>query len=318
MNSDQRSAVSDQAPIASRQSPVANPQSPVSDLPDGDPVCVYAILPAAEIELPSIPGIDQTRPVYGLAGKAVQAVVSRVRADQFNQSALEAGLQDPAWIDVHVRAHQQVLDTLVATRQPVIPLRFCTIYRDEAAVRAVLTAHEPALVAELDRLRGRQEWGIKLFVAQEALQAAILTQHTEPGDLTFALLSVEGDDAALRALQTRIAGMSAGRAFLLQKKLDALVVQKADEITAGVVEESHAHLSGHAVAATSLALHPNPPGMELNAAYLVAERELDGFRAELARLGEEYGGAGVRYELSGPWPAYNFIELDLNGRGNDQ
>ncbi len=310
MNSDQRSAISDQAPIASRQSPVASRQSPVSDLPDGDPVCVYAILPTAEIELPSIPGIDQTRPVYGLAGKAVQAVVSRVRAERFDRSAIEAGLQDPVWIDAHVRGHQRVLDTLVATGQPVIPLRFCTIYRDEAAVQAVLTAHEPALVAELDRLRGQQEWGVKLCVAREELQTAILDHHTGLGSWA--------DDAALHALQARIAGMSAGAAFLLQKKLDALVAHKADTITAAVVEESHARLSGHAVAATTVALQSNHPGMELNAAYLVAERELDGFRGELARLGEEYGAAGVYYELSGPWPAYNFIDLDLSDDRNDQ
>jgi len=286
---------------------------------EGDgPVCVYAILLATEIEIPSLPGIDPIGSIYALAGNAVQAVVSRVRADHFNQSALEAGLQDPAWINVHVRAHQQVLDSLVATGQPVIPLRFSTIYRDEAAVRTALTAHESALLVELERLRGQQEWGVKLFVAQGALQAAILAQHSETGDLTPALLPVEGDDDALRALQTRIARMSAGGAFLLQKKLDALVVQKADDITAAIAEESHAHLSGHAVAATTLALHPNPPGMELNAAYLVTEGELDGFRAELASLSEAYNGAGVRTELSGPWPAYNFVEMDLNESGDDQ
>jgi len=279
-------------------------------LPDSDPVWVYAILPAAEIEIPSIPGIDQTQPVYVLAGKAVQAVVSRVQADQFNQSALEAGLQDPVWIDARVRGYQRVLDTLVATGQPVIPLRFCTIYRDEAGVQAVLTAHEPALVAELDRLRGQQEWGVKLFVAQAALQAAILDHHTELGSWA--------DDAGLHALQARVAGMSTGAAFLLQKKLDTLVVEKAGDVAAWIVEESHARLSGHAVAATTIALQPNPPGMELNAAYLVAEQELDAFRAELVSLGEEYGEVGTRYELSGPWPAYNFIDLDLSDDRSDQ
>ena len=278
-------------------------------------ICVYAILPASATEIPSIPGIDQSWSTYALTVNTVQAVISQVQAEQFTQSALEAGLQNPAWIDVHVRAHQRVLDALVATGQPVIPLRFSTIYRDEAAVRAALIAHESVLVAEMDRLRDQQEWGVKLFVAQEKLQAAILSQDSEPENGTVAQLPGVENDAELRALQSRVAKMSTGGAFLLQKKLDALVAQKADEITAAIAEDSHAHLSGHAVAVTTLALHPNPPGMELNAAYLIAEWKLDGFRAELASLSEVYNGVGVRYELSGPWPAYNFVEMDLNESG---
>ena len=133
-------------------SPVDPSGTPESQGQEDAHVCVYAILPAAEIEMPSLSGIDRRGSIYALAGNAVQAVISRVRADQFNQAALEAGLQDPVWVDVHVRAHQQVLDSLVATGQPVIPLRFSTIYRDEAAVRVLLTTYESALTAELDRL----------------------------------------------------------------------------------------------------------------------------------------------------------------------
>jgi len=267
-------------------------------------VCVYAILPAAEIEMPSLFGIDPSGAIYALAGNAVQAVISRVRADRFDQAALEAGLQDPVWVDVHVRAHQQVLDSLVATGQPVIPLRFCTIYRDEAAVRTLMTTYESALTAELDRLRGQREWGVKLFVLQGQLQAAILNHHTDLGSWAA--------DAGLQALQARVAGMSTGAAFLLQKKLDTLVAERSGDVAAWIADESHARLASQAVATTTMALQPNASGMELNAAYLVAEQKLDEFRAELERLGEEYGEVGARYELSGPWPAYNFIDLDLS------
>ncbi len=249
------------------------------------PICVYAILPAPGMEIPSIPGIDPGWSTYALTINAVQAIVSQVRAEKFTQAALESGLQDPVWIDLHVRAHQQVLDALVATGEPVIPLRFSTIYRDEAAVRSTPTAYEPSLVAEMERLRDQQEWGVKLFVTYARLQAAILSPDAEPGNEAFTrLLGVE-KDATLWVLQRRIAGMSAGGAFLLQKKLDNLVAAKADDLVAAIVEESHTRLSGKATAETSLALHANPPGMVLNAAYLVAVQEFHAFRGGTGRLG---------------------------------
>jgi hypothetical protein len=47
--------------------------------------------------------------------------------------------------------------------------------------------------------------------------------------------------------------------------------------------------------------------MLLNGAYLVAEKELAVFRAELQMLEEAYGGLGFSYAMIGPWPPYNFV-----------
>lgn len=263
-----------------------------------EPVCLYAILPDVPLEALPMLGLDAQRHLYTLRTKAgLQAIVSRVRAERFNQAALEAGLQDPAWIETHVRAHQGVLDYLVATKQPVLPMRFCTIYRDEAAVQDILAQHAEPLVAELERLRDKQEWGIKLLVDTEGLRAAI---RRAP------------DDQAIEVLQARIAKMSAGGAFLWKKKLDTLVVQKAESMAFTIADLSLSRLSHHASETVTNALPPQRPEVQLNAAYLVEGVKFNDFRRELERLGEKYGTMGIRYELSGPWPAYNFIKLQLD------
>ena len=41
-------------------------------------------------------------------------------------------------------------------------------------------------------------------------------------------------------------------------------------------------------------------------AFLVQRAEFEEFRAAAERLAQEHLNAGVRLELTGPWPAYNF------------
>jgi hypothetical protein len=47
--------------------------------------------------------------------------------------------------------------------------------------------------------------------------------------------------------------------------------------------------------------------MLLNGAYLVEAERVDGLRALVADLEERHRELGVRIELTGPWPPYNFL-----------
>ncbi len=53
--------------------------------------------------------------------------------------------------------------------------------------------------------------------------------------------------------------------------------------------------------------------MLLNGAYLV-ERGDSRLEQALRELEEHFGPQGVTYELTGPWPPYNFVPRDLGGR----
>ena len=56
--------------------------------------------------------------------------------------------------------------------------------------------------------------------------------------------------------------------------------------------------------------------MVLNGAYLVADADADRFHATAAELAARHqaGGAEVELEVevTGPWPPYNFVRLDLS------
>jgi len=270
----------------------------------GESICVYAILPVGLLEVMSLAGIDVDRPVYALGGSHLQAVVSRVRAERFDLPALEAGLGDPDWLETHVRAHQQVLDALVATGQPVLPMRFCTLYRGEVAVQSILSTHAGPMQVELERLCDKQEWGVKLFIDDELLRATILSPNGRSGDWA--------QNAEIAALQTKIDGLSTGAAFLFKKKLAAAVDERAEDMAFSIALRGHERLSSYAAEAVTNPLRKELPQMYLNAAYLVVEAESSAFFDVLDQMAERYNAAGVRYEVSGPWPAYNFIRLNLD------
>jgi hypothetical protein len=48
----------------------------------------------------------------------------------------------------------------------------------------------------------------------------------------------------------------------------------------------------------------------LNGAYLV-RRDDPGLREAVAELESLYGAQGVTYEVTGPWPPYNFVPREV-------
>jgi hypothetical protein len=259
---------------------------------------VYAIVQAEAIALPAA-GIDPERPVTVLPVGAVQAVVSYVRYSHFHEEAVRAGLEDKAWLASHAIAHQQVLDALVVTGQPLIPMRFCTLYPDAQALAQSLLRLNGAFSAELQRLAGKQEWGVKQVVDIQMLQKAIGEGHP-----TLAGVLADGE---IERLRQQIAGMSPGAAFLLKKRLVNLVAERAQTVAFGVADATLGTLRDTAVDAVTSDLPKDRPEVCLNAAFWVQAVRRDEFMAALERLAAAYAPVGVRYELSGPWPPHHFL-----------
>ena len=264
-------------------------------------VYLYAIVPAHTLTVLPQPGLDPDHPVYLLGQGQVQALVSRVPAVDFTQEQIAAGLQHINWVETYVRAHQRVLDQVVASGQSLLPLRFCTIYHDEAAVHALLAERERALQAELARLAQKQEWGVKLSIALAPLQTAITNGRVTVADPAIA--------HEIQCLRQRIAGLSNGAAFLYKKKLETFVTTHADEYAFALAAESHLRLADHAVAVVTNPLPSAAPALRLSGAYLVTLADRTAFCDTVDALAESNAALGFQYELSGPWPPYHFLTL---------
>jgi hypothetical protein len=118
----------------------------------------------------------------------------------------------------------------------------------------------------------------------------------------------------LRELSERAAQASPGQAYLMQKKIDALKVDETRASLNRIIEQVEQTLGEQSVDAKRLRVlkvEATEYG-ELRAkfAFLVTKSEFDAFRDAAEQLAQEHQSAGVRLELTGPWPPYNFTRIE--------
>lgn len=204
------------------------------------------------------------------------AIAAEVSLAEFGEDVLPDRLNDRTWLEEKVRVHEGVLQSFVGVT-PVVPLRFGAIYRDVDDVRRLLADRGERFEAVLERVSGRVELGVKAWF--------------DPAHVT------------------RPAAGS-GREYL-QRRRDELASSRD---AASVAAEAHARLAAAADGAVVNRPHPREltgrdEQMLLNGAYLVPDGD-ERFAAEVARLADEHADAGITFELTGPWPPYNFAEDD--------
>jgi hypothetical protein len=260
---------------------------------------VYCVLPDGRGAPDGVVGVAGERPrIVRAAGLA--ALTGRVPLDAFGAAPLRENLNDLAWLERTVRAHEAVLDGALAGGA-VVPMRVCTIYRDEGQVREMLEGSIALFQDSLGRIEGKAEWGVKVVA-----ERARLEEHARS-------LSEEARDLA-----GEVAGKPEGGAYLARKKLAALIRDEADRLLDSVVRETHARLEEWAAAsvvlpAQSRELAGYSGEMVFNGAYLVEDERREAFANLVEELGAQYGQLGLAFELTGPWPAYNFAGAAESG-----
>jgi hypothetical protein len=124
---------------------------------------LYGVVPSGA-EVPGATAVDPRHEVVALREGPVAALASRVSLDEFDEAVLPERLADAEWLEEKIRSHEQVLESALATAA-VVPCRFCTVYRDESALRRFLSERAAALSGALARVEGRVELGVKAFAA---------------------------------------------------------------------------------------------------------------------------------------------------------
>jgi hypothetical protein len=224
-----------------------------------------------------------SRPVELVLEGDVAALASAVPPDEFDEASLRERLNDRAWLERTAREHEDTLERALAATA-VIPFRLCTVYESREHVGEFLSTHGAALADLLRRLDGRVELGVKAYFAPEA---------------------EEREEA------------QSGREYLLRRQRERDEAEEAAGFKAECAQASHERLA--AAAEDARANPPQPPELSgrtdemlLNGAYLV--RRDDGRLAEaVAELDSLYGPRGVTYEVTGPWPPYNFVPPEVVG-----
>ena len=218
--------------------------------------------------------------VAPVATEGLTALTTAVPRADFDVQPLREHLNDLPWLERVAREHEAVLEQVLGAAT-VVPLRLCTIFEDAAGAQRMLEREHDALVEALGRLEGREEWGVKVLLDRDRLVPAA-DEATEEG----------------------------GLAYLARRRQQLAAREEARGVTAQLVDQVDGALRVVAVDAVRLPaqnreLSGHSGDMVLNAAYLVCDpAEL---RACVEALQQRYEAQGVRIELTGPWPPYNFV-----------
>ncbi|MFJ8184908.1 GvpL/GvpF family gas vesicle protein [Streptomyces sp. NPDC096105] len=225
--------------------------------------------------------------------RGLVAVVSHVPEEDFAEEPLRAHLEDLDWLTAVARAHQGVIDALTTVTTP-LPLRLGTVFRDDSGLRSMIEAREEHFLRRLDRLEGRVEWGVKVFLESER------EPEPTPARPASKPAAMSGRDyLRLRRQQTRSREEVWQRAETFATRLH--------ETLAAVAEDSRLH------APQNPALSGARGRNVLNAAYLVPRGDSEAFVEQVDRTKDD--APGLRVELTGPWAAYSFAGEETAGEG---
>jgi hypothetical protein len=244
-----------------------------------DPTGVW--LHAVTRELPADGVAGRTgvggRPLRTVEAAGLIAVVCPVDLAEFGAEPMRRNLEDLAWLEPVARAHHAAVDA-VGRLGRAVPARLGTVYHGDAGVRGVLIERHAEFTAALDRVAGRDEWGVKAYAAPPPPPAA--------------------------------GGAISGTAYLQRRRAQLGAAEHARQAALAHAEQVHTALTERAEDARR---HPpqdpglsgQPDPMVLNGAYLVGADRAERFTATVASLAGRT--PALRLQLTGPWPPYSFV-----------
>lgn len=180
----------------------------------------------------------------------------------------------------NVWRHEEIVEQLMAGGA-VLPVRFGTMLADKSTARAMLAARYSHFLADLDRVRGRVELGLRVLRDEDHPTQQEEGTRTESSGRAYLLA---------RAAEERRARARYERGEALAAELDGVL--------AGLAVET-----SHQVQAS--------PRLLLTAAYLVERVGVGPFLQKVQALGSAY--PRMRVVCTGPWPPYSFVGADPSG-----
>ena len=228
---------------------------------------------------PGIPGAS--RPALLDVSPRLWIVASQVTRAVYTSEEIERRLRDLDWVAEIALAHELVVERLSrATGATVIPMKLFTMFSAPDRAVADMRSRRRQLEAVVKRIQGCDEWGVRVTRAATARSTPARTGVVPSGSAFLAAKKQARDDA--RELSARLAD-AAG---------DVLT-------TLGRVAKQSKRRPPPESAAT-------PPLLE--AAFLVPRDRKARFRTAAKQTARRCRTMGAELTVTGPWPAYNFID----------
>ena len=188
-------------------------------------------------------------------------------------------------------AHEKVIEAVMLSHT-VLPVRFCTIAKNEAKVKLILAREYDRFLDLLSKMEGKRELGIKAMFKEEAVFKMILDKY---GDI--------------RAMKEKIASLPAEKTHFQRAEIGRMV-------EAALQKEKDARQAVLLDVLTPLALEvktnvPYGDMMILTAAFLVDQSREPEFDRKVQELADQ-DGETVKYKYIGTVPPFNFVNIEIS------
>lgn len=216
------------------------------------------------------------------AGTSLWVVCASVPLAVYGSDALERALRDLSWVGDAAVAHESVVEHFAQLKNvTVVPMKLFTMFSSDARALQAMRSRRRGILSVVRRIAGCEEWGVRITLTPPAGRDDVL--RTKP-DSGTAFLAARKQARDLARELARAAAQSAESAFTTLSSIarDAL---RRDDVPEGAVM---------------------PP--LLDAAFLVPASRRTRFKSAARRLAAAGVKAGTEITVTGPWPAYNFVQ----------
>jgi hypothetical protein len=276
------------APPRSRRSPL-KARTP-SRAPARPEVATYLFAVVAAAAEPATAGAPEGPPGIGPLrwlplGEGLWLAAADAPLPRFRASEIEKGLKDLDWVSACAIAHERVVE-FVSGLGTSVPMKLFTLFSSDARAMADLGRSRPRLRAVLARIKGRQEWGVRVSVDEAAARTRARERAEQAAE-----------------------GLTAGAGFLARKRHEQREVRDIVDVGRTAADDVFSALAAHADDTRRRPPSAAEPGLRLllDAAFLVPGRRAKAFRQAVRTEADRLAPEGYRVVLTGPWPAYNFV-----------
>lgn len=228
-----------------------------------------------------LPGASRPEAVDAKGG--LWLVVAEAPLDTYGSDQLEQRLSNMDWVGRIALAHEEVVEAFARRSSvTVIPMKLFTMFSTRARAVADVGGRRRTINAAMRRIAGADEWGVRITRAVPAVAAPATTRPRTGA-------------AFLAARKQARDAVQGARAAAAEAALDAF--DRLAKLARRTRRRDFDDSSGAA-----------PP--LLDAVFLVARRRRGLFTSAARRHAAACASAGALMTVTGPWPAYNFVQDD--------
>jgi hypothetical protein len=217
-------------------------------------------------------GIDGASQIESEAVAGLVCWFSRVSKAEFADKLAE-NMENLDWLSIAGVRHQKTVSE-ISRHATILPTRFGTIFLTLESLEADIKRRKAALLRDLKRFQGADEWGIKIFALPQARPAIVASSGADYLRQKAAQQAGKPKDGELAA---DIKKFSAA-----VKKISTAAVEQAGKISSG------------------------RPDLEWQASFLISRPKQNELQKLLKRFSDDWDGKR-RIECTGPWPPYSFV-----------